>query len=204
MVNVNMPIPDEEEEKKQEGKEERKRHAGEGEDGGTAEGGTQGSKRSKRRKTMVEKKIGHTVYQSHMGGVDRADHQLSSFRPGSQAKRWWVVLAWHIINLSVHNAYIVHKLNHAAAGTKSMTNNKLRLMLAEQLVNGWTCRKRAGRSSLQPSTATHQRVVLDKRHDCSNCSSRAKGNKRVQTHFGCSTCKVPLCLRCHMAHRSEQ
>ncbi len=80
---------------------------------------------------------------------------LSSFRSASAAKRWWVVLAWHIINLAVHNAYIVPKLNHAA-GTGPMTKNAFRLTLAEQLVNGWTCRKPAGRHSSKPVVDTHQ------------------------------------------------
>jgi hypothetical protein len=144
------------------------------------------------------------VYQKYMRGVDRADQQLSSFRPGSQTKRWWVVLAWHIINLAVHNAYIVARLNHEAAGTKSLTNSEFRLKLAHQLVNGWTCVKEAGRPRSVKGDVECHLVKLATEARCHVCGLASTGRKRVQTRYGCVTCGEHVCPTCYDVHRQKK
>jgi hypothetical protein len=142
----------------------------------------------------------HAVYQTNMRGVDVADQQLSSYRPGSQTKRWWVVLAWHIINLMVHNAYIVHKLNAAAAGTKPITNREFRLKLAEQLVHGWSSRKRAGRPSQTLHGINHQLVKFTNICRCVECGLASTGGKIRRTWYGCVTCGVHVHSKCFDKH----
>lgn len=64
----------------------------------------------------------------------------SSCMPGSKSRRWWVKMAWGIINIAIHNAYIEHRLQCEAIRPEPktpMTNFAFRLALAKQLANGY-------------------------------------------------------------------
>src|SRR6185437_1713829 len=139
-----------------------------------------------------------------MRGVDRVDQQCGSYRPGSRTLRWWVPLAWGIINLAIHNTYVIHLHRHAAAGTKPMTNFAFRLSLAKKLINGYRGRKRAGRPRQLPPDAKHRLVYTTNKLDCCICSKRNTGGKQVQSRYGCSTCNVSLCVLCYDKHRGEE
>jgi hypothetical protein len=143
------------------------------------------------------------VYQPYMRGVDMANQQLSSFRPGSATKRWWVVMAWHCINLAVHNAYIMHKSYSIAANMKPLSNSAFRLRLATQLIGGYSCRVRAVRHSAVTGSVVHRLVRRKPKRDCSVCCSRASGETRVTTRYVCDVCNVYVCPLCYDKHRGE-
>src|SRR6185437_12928544 len=135
-----------------------------------------------------------------MRGVDRVDQQCGSYRPGSRTLRWWVPLAWGIINLAIHNTYVIHLDRHAAAGTKPLTNFAFRLSLAKKLINGYRGRKRAGRPRQLPSDAKHRLVLWDTKGDCCVCSKRSGSGKQKTPKYGCFTCNVYCCVLCYDTH----
>jgi hypothetical protein len=141
-------------------------------------------------------------YQQYMRGVDRVDQQCSTFSPGSQSHRWWVPIAWWLVNLACHNAYIIHSELRAASGARPMENNAFRVQLAKQLINNWSGRKRSGRPAAAPSSADHRLVHSDVTRDCAICSSRAPGGTRAQTHYLCNPCHTRVCVGCYDAHRA--
>ena len=46
-------------------------------------------------------------YNAHMGGVDLADQQRSYYGVGRESKKFWMYLAWYIINTSIVNSFIL-------------------------------------------------------------------------------------------------
>lgn len=140
-------------------------------------------------------------YQHSMRGVDRLDQQINSKRPGAKTMRWWVAMAWGIINLIVHNAYVLHRESCIAAAEQPLTNYAFRLRLAKQLVGSYSGRSRAGRQSAAPGGGEHRLGLMHSKRDCKVCSSRASHAKRKQSRWGCVLCNVHLCLTCYDDHR---
>jgi hypothetical protein len=140
------------------------------------------------------------TYGAMMGGVDHAAHNMHAFQPGSESKRWWVVLAWAIINIAIHNAFIIYC--HLPHATK-MTNREFRLKLAEELVHAHLTRKHAEHSAAA-STTKHQLILAKSQGDCVHCSSQAKGGERHQTKWICEPCGKHVCPKCCYVHSNEK
>ena len=73
------------------------------------------------------------TYVQYMRGVDRVDQQCASYWPGSKAQRWWPSMAWGIINIGVHNAYVLHREQCRAAGRIPPSNFAFRKQLCMEL-----------------------------------------------------------------------
>ena len=150
-------------------------------------------------------------YQQFMRGVDKSDQMISCYNVGRRSKKWWKRGFSHIVECSILNAYILdcdlHPLQHSLCGRNKRDYLAFRLQLAEELIGGFTSRKRAGR----PRSGDHldcQRLTPDIGHwpqycekirDCVVCSKKkAKfGSPRHETHMKCSHCDVHLCVnRC--------
>ncbi len=92
------------------------------------------------------------LYQKYMRGVDRVDQRLRYFRPRGKSHLWWTTLAMHIINITVHNAFILHR-NHAS--DNCMSNRTFRLKLALALIDQYCGRKPIGRPGISIVTRIH-------------------------------------------------
>ena len=49
------------------------------------------------------------IYNTHMGGVDRMDQNISKYRIGIQGKKWYSPLVTYLIDISLNNAWHLHK-----------------------------------------------------------------------------------------------
>jgi hypothetical protein len=139
--------------------------------------------------------VAHT-YNRYAHGVDTANHYCEAYKTGSKSKRWWVVLAWAIINIAVHNAFLIHR----AAADKPLSNRQFRLQLAQELVGDFTYRKR-----VQPSRSSvagagpplHELDLSDKQRLCAEC-------KKKHPMSWCKTCRVHVCWqKCYDLHRQR-
>ena len=59
---------------------------------------------------MREIKIPKVIddYNHWMGGVDKADQLISSYRPNVRCRRVWMPMIFHAMDVLRINAYIVH------------------------------------------------------------------------------------------------
>jgi hypothetical protein len=143
-------------------------------------------------------------YQRYMRGVDRLDQQINSLRPGAKTKRWSVPLAWGIINIAIHNAYVLHREVSAAAGVQPLTNFKFRLKLSKQLINNYIGNRRYRPPPPPvPHPDDHQLAYSDIERDCRLCSSQQPGKTRTQTQYKCAVCNVYVCVLCYDTHRRQ-
>ena len=67
---------------------------------------------SKRRRTGGQEEIQKpkmiVEYNSYMGGVDKSDQFLSYYGFDHRSVKWWKRVAFHLLDLSIVNAYIVN------------------------------------------------------------------------------------------------
>ena len=49
-------------------------------------------------------------YYSFMGGVDLSDQLLQYYQTRRQTHKYWKTLFYHCVDISVTNAYILHKM----------------------------------------------------------------------------------------------
>jgi hypothetical protein len=137
------------------------------------------------------------TYGSHMGGVDHANRMMHAYWPGTESKRWWVVLAWAIISIAIHNAYVIYsRLPHST----KLSNREFRLLLAKQLVGTFNGRKQ--RVTMGAGGSSNH--ALRNRHKEMNCVVCRKKGYRKQTNFWCSECQQAVCVEeCYDVHTQE-
>ncbi len=135
------------------------------------------------------------LYSRYMRGVDRADQYLEYFRPKGKSQRWWMVLALHLINIAVHNAYVLYRNN---SNNLPISNRDFRLSLATELVDGYRGHKIVGRPKKRKRAAKessqHYPCKRWSRQCCRNCGSKTReARSGCVTIYGCEQCNIPLC-----------
>lgn len=66
---------------------------------------------SQKEKKFINIEQPHVVslYNKYMGGVDRSDQNMEQYRVGIRGKKWYFPLISHCVNMSVHNAWYIHR-----------------------------------------------------------------------------------------------
>ena len=113
-----------------------------------------------------------------------------------RSKKWWKRVFFHMLDLSVVNAYILYRANDK--------NNKMHQLefhqaVARSLLEGFTRKQghHTPRTPELPLRLTETRPFLEPipggtRPDCRVCSNRQVGEHH-QTGYRCKGCKTPLC-----------
>jgi hypothetical protein len=137
------------------------------------------------------------TYVQYMRGVDRVDQQCASYWPGSKAVRWWPSMAWGIINIGVHNAYVLHREQCRAAGRKPPSNFAFRKQLCLQLRGDYHSNTR----SAGFSAADRPRLISgDLARVCTTRDCMTQSGKRTRTTWVCDVCEKSVCPSCGPAH----
>ena len=136
-------------------------------------------------------------------GVDRSDQLIGLYNVGRRSKKWWKRVFSHILECAILNAYVldshIHPLEHALRGRRKRDFLTFRLQLAEELIGGFSSRKRAGRRA-SGEHQNLQRLKVDLGHwpqqsaksrSCVVCNAT---KTRHETSIVCSVCKVHLCI----------
>jgi hypothetical protein len=142
-------------------------------------------------------------YNQNMGAVDKTYMQISFVESVRKTVKWYKKLFFHLMDLSILNAYILFKLKHS----KTIPFGDFRIQLIREIIErygqpkGPTGRPTIGDNpirltarhfpSLVPSTSTRkaaQRYCVV----CSHTSRREK--KRTDTRYQCDICDVGLCI----------
>ena len=70
------------------------------------------SRRRKRGREEVQKPTMIHEYNNKMGGVDKADQLLSYYSFDHRTIKWWKRAAFHLIEVTVINAFILYSNSH--------------------------------------------------------------------------------------------
>lgn len=158
--------------------------------------------RNKKGSTEKEKVLKPTVimdYNERMGGVDAADHYISSYLFVRKSKKWWRKMFFWLLEVSVVNSFLLYNMYQQNIGNKCCESKKFREMLLLQLVGDF--RNPSGKRRGRPSTSDKEGRLNQKPHfiasfpgvnqkkDCAVCSNRKVPGQRRETHFFCETCE---------------
>ena len=133
-------------------------------------------------------------YNTYMGGDDKSDQLVIYYAFSHSSKKWWKRIFFHMIEVSLVNAYILYTNSTHA---KKMSHLDFRVVVAKGLLEKLP-------SLLQPpppalhgqfrltSVGNHFMEPTTGRPDCKVCSDRSAG-KRKQTQLQCKLCKIALC-----------
>jgi len=139
------------------------------------------------------------VYNGTMGGVDRADQNVSLYRITMRTKKWWWPLFAHVIDLMMQNAWLLYRK------TPSYHEKPLDLLgFRRDVVRGYMMRHvqrpNMGRPG-RPQPIGH-RLPLEIRHDGKGHFFADSDTQRRCAHCGkntrktCVKCAVGLHLHC--------
>lgn len=138
-------------------------------------------------------------YNERMGGVDAADHYISSYMFVRKSKKWWRKMFFWLLEGSVVNSFLLYNMYQQNIGNKCCESKKFREMLFLQLVGDF--RNPSGKRRGRPSTSDKEERLNQKPHfiasfpgvnqkkDCAVCSNRKVPGQRRETHFFCETCE---------------
>ncbi len=117
-------------------------------------------------------------YNAHMGGVDFLDHMVKFYNCGRRSKKWYRRVLFHLVELCIHNAFIVESSFLTVEERKTRKRQSFREELVDLLIGTYSIRRRssAGRPSIAYQNETrfqnvgvHLPEYHDTRRDCQQC-----------------------------------
>ncbi|XP_057660717.1 piggyBac transposable element-derived protein 3-like [Diorhabda carinulata] len=143
-----------------------------------------------KKKIKVDQHHNIFTYNKYMGGVDRADQNISLYRIGLRGKKWYIPLIFHMLDLAVQNAWQLHREQN---GKRDHLGFRRRIVMT--ILEG-NQRKFAKRSKLSQSHNREMRydridhliVTQGKQTRCRMC------HKKVSTK--CEKCDAALHVVC--------
>ena len=166
---------------------------------------------------VVRKPACVVEYNKKMRIIDKADMLVSSVECVRKSSRWYMKLFYHMIDLSVLNAYYLYRMK---------TGKKLPLLdfskaVIRQMVNKFhvgpttaaAAAGQAGRHCVLRLTGRHFHVPLQATEKvekpcrrCHVCANTTKRPKKVQlTPYKCKQCDIALCVYpCNEEYHTQQ
>ncbi|XP_025407097.1 piggyBac transposable element-derived protein 3-like [Sipha flava] len=133
-----------------------------------------------------------------MGGTDLMDENVNRYRIGLRGKKWWWCLFTWLIDVSIQNAWILHK---KSGGNLSQLEFR-RDIVKTYLITYSNLPKRPGPSAKIPDAARYDGrdhliipVANGMRCAADNCTSKG----RTQ----CLKCNVGICVMCFASYHNK-
>lgn len=141
-------------------------------------------------------------YNALMGAVDKIDMTLSSLHCVRKSTRWYKKYFFHLLDLAIYNAYILHKNTNE----KIVTFEKFHLRLIKDILREYPpdrVETKGGRSHSDDlpfrlterhflsSCVTNENRKHSSRRRCVVCT---KNNRRTDSRYECKKCNVGLCI----------
>lgn len=151
-------------------------------------------------------------YNAKMMGVDLFDQLRERYAIGRRSRKWWHRIFDYLIDMCIVNSFVMYKLSRK--GNEKCDQLSYRLVLAKQLIGGFTSRKKRGRAVLFMSNKRQvpEEVRISPQNPhfpvagsyrrCRFCSTKVKEKR---TRYTCEHCKVPLCIEnCFKSFHSKK
>lgn len=146
------------------------------------------------------------LYLSTMRGVDVFAQRQSYNKIGRRSRKWYYSLLWFLLDVAIHNAFILFQQKHKR---ESYDEKTFRKALMQQLVGDFSARKAkqqhvAGRVHARASQ--HRLQHSEDRGACHECRHHVGGGQHnARSHWRCEDCQVFLCIpHCYNKHVQAQ
>lgn len=151
-----------------------------------------------KKKGVIEDVVKPSVvcrYNEAMGGVDTADHYISTYAFLRKSLKWWRKVFFWLMETAIVNSFIL--FNSQQPQNKKVRQRTFRKQLVKQLVGNLRNINKRARSLVMTQEEhrlngkLHLMFPLDERKtkDCIVCSDRSAGGARKRSKFICQTCE---------------
>nr|CAH7751981.1 unnamed protein product [Callosobruchus chinensis] len=128
-------------------------------------------------------------YNENMGGVDRADENISLYRVSIRGKKWYFPLLCHFVDMAEQNAWRIHKVNGGKLDhlgfRRIIATGILESFKKRQLLQGCSKLSKHAHSYSRYDGMDHIMVVYqDKQTRCASCHKKC--------NFLCQKCDIAL------------
>jgi hypothetical protein len=143
-------------------------------------------------------------YQTHMRGVDLLDQRVGYYMPLLRSRKWWRREFFYLLQVSVHNAYILAK----AANPVEVHRMYPRLRdfiegLASELIGNTRVKRDAPIVGQPQNVGLHTIAKMyERKKVCKECCINFPdiSSDRKTTLFGCRQCNMPVHRKCEIVH----
>ena len=164
------------------------------------------TRRVNNERTVVNHPEVGSQYSTHYAGVDRFDQKRAKYRVGRFSRKGWKYYFHFMLNAAVINSWILYdETSTRPTNIRRYAQIHFRQELVVALIGNYSQRKRAVPIPPQDPVRgdgdllRHRNVHMQARRP-----RRCRGHKDFfpdarpkQTVYGCKTCDVFLCKRCH-------
>ena len=161
------------------------------------------SKEKKRLHVKMPCVIG--MYNQRMGGVDRLDENISSYRISIRGMKWYYPLIFYLINVCVNNAWLFARKGDYSGDLLAFTQSVVQHLCK----NYGTPPSNPGKQKIKSSYtlasdssrydgSRHEIIVSEPivRRKCRECSS--------QSRYKCKQCDVHFNIKCTPAYHTKK
>jgi len=131
-------------------------------------------------------------YNLHRGDVDMINQLHIYSPPYRKSKRWWVPVAWWLLDIALINTKRIHRQET----DELLTTRQFRALLVREMLESARDRgfqpMRGHAVHIPGAMDNHFLRSIRRQRDCSMCSNRPI--HRVRTSYECAICEVPLCV----------
>lgn len=149
------------------------------------------SREKKQRVSVPQPKV-FQAYNTHMGGIDRADQNISLYRTSIRGKKWYFSIIAHLIDVAVQNAWLLYRRNECNIDHLTF-RRRVATAILESNKRVTTCKGR-------PSKSTKCESRYDgKEHYIADLPVDEKTRKKRQLHCRmCSRKSTTMCIKCDL------
>lgn len=153
-----------------------------------------------KKKVLVDQPHMINEYNRYMGGVDRLDQNVGSYRISMRSKKWWWPLFAFLPDAAVNNGWLLYRMSPAhenqpldqLAFKRSVAQVYLQLLRSQQhlprAVQPQQAKRQKVATEVRHSNAAHHLRSMPKQRRCSLCGKKA--------NMLCGACNVPLHQKC--------
>lgn len=160
--------------------------------------------KAKKQKITVSRPCVIAQYNKYMGGVDRMDQNVSLYRIGNRGKKWWSSIFTWLLDVSVQNAWQLHRSAHPAMSQLEFRRN-IAIFYAkhygQEAKGPGPSRKRkiedTAYEEIRFDGLNHWPLPIEKKRRCVGLSCNTIGRT------ACEKCNVGLCLKCFKKYHTQ-
>jgi hypothetical protein len=139
------------------------------------------------------------LYTRTMRGVDVFAQRQSYNKIGRRSRKWFFCLAWFLVDVAIHNAFILYQRKHSK---QHYDEKAFRKELAQLLASNFCGREKSSTAKKRPRNAHHLLEHRAQRGDCVQCRRQLiSGQHGRRSFYACVDCNVFLCVpNCYNKH----
>ena len=139
------------------------------------------------------------TYMKYMRGVDVWAQRQSYHAIGRRSRKWFYCLLWYLVDMAIHNAYILYQQKHQK---QNYDEKAFRKELMQLLTAGFEGRKKNAATLKRLHDCLHVLEKRQQRGDCVQCRPRLQQGRHGRRSFhACADCNVFLCVPdCYNKH----